>query len=155
MRIRPAYPGDLPAIEACVAAAYAPYVSRIGKKPAPMLADYAGLVAGGRVHVLEGDDADGLIGLIVLRAEPDHLFVENVAVRPEAQGRGLGRRLMRFAEEQAARRGLVELRLYTHERMTENIALYPRLGYEEVERREEAGYRRVFFRKRLARGGSG
>ena len=149
--IRPAVPADLPAVEACVAAAYAVSVPRIGKKPGPMLADYAGLIGAGRVHVLE-DDA-GLIGLIVLHAEPDHVFVENIAVRPEAQGRGLGRRLMRFAEEEAARRGLAELRLYTHERMTENLTLYPKLGYGETGRREEAGYRRVYFRKRLVRRG--
>ena len=33
--------------------------------------------------------------------------------------------------------------------MTENLELYPRLGYREVDRREEDGFSRVFFRKRL------
>ena len=44
---------------------------------------------------------------------------------------------------------LLEVRLYTHELMVENISLYGRLGYQEVERRAEEGFRRVFMRKVL------
>jgi hypothetical protein len=33
--------------------------------------------------------------------------------------------------------------------MTENLAFYPRLGYEEVDRRTDGGFERVFFVKRL------
>jgi len=43
--------------------------------------------------------------------------------------------------------GFAELRLYTHEAMSENIALYRRLGFEETRRRQEDGYDRVFMRK--------
>jgi len=42
----------------------------------------------------------------------------------EAQGHGLGRVLMSFAEEEAARRGLTRTALVTHEVMTENQAIY-------------------------------
>ena len=35
--------------------------------------------------------------------------------------------------------------------MVENIALYQRIGYAEVERREDEGFRRVFMRKPVAR----
>ena len=52
----------------------------------------------------------------------------------------------------ALRRGVGEIRLYTHLTMHENIALYPRLGYQETGRGEQAGFQRVFFRKRLQRG---
>ena len=151
---RRAEAADLAAITACVRAAYAKYVPRIGKPPAPMLADYAALVAEGRAYVIDGDDEEGggraaAVGLIVLADEPDHLHVENVAVRPDAQGRGLGRALMAFAEAEARRRGYGEIRLYTHERMVENLALYPALGFEETGRGVQDGYARVFFRKRL------
>ena len=37
------------------------------------------------------------------------------------------------------------------ERMTENIALYARLGFEETGRGHEAGYDRVFMRKRIGK----
>jgi ribosomal protein S18 acetylase RimI-like enzyme len=76
------------------------------------------------------------------------MFIENVAVQPE-QRRELGRRLLTFAEDQAKALGLQELQLYTHELMTENIAYYRRLGCEEVDRRLDHGFRRVFIKKRL------
>jgi ribosomal protein S18 acetylase RimI-like enzyme len=77
------------------------------------------------------------------------LLIENVAVDPEAQGTGLGRQLMDFAEDEARRRGLGRLRLYTNEVMTENLAIYEHLGYHEVDRRSQDGYRRVFMEKLL------
>jgi ribosomal protein S18 acetylase RimI-like enzyme len=146
--LRTARPDDCAAVEAIVAAAYSVYVERIGKAPGPMLDDYAGLIASGAVSVLE--DPDGVIAtLIVLLAKPDHLLLDNIAVHPNRQGRGLGRRLIAFAESEALRLGYTELRLYTHQRMTENIALYTRLGFRETGRGHDAGYDRVFMTKAL------
>jgi hypothetical protein len=34
--------------------------------------------------------------------------------------------------------------------MTENLELYPHLGYSETDRRLDGGFQRVFFAKRLA-----
>ena len=148
--IRPATPADLAAVRACVEAAYARYVPRIGRPPGPMLADYARLIADGRVHVAEADGRGARqLGLIVLVDGPDHLHVENVAVAPVAQGRGLGRALMAFAEAEARRRGHGEIRLYTHRRMVETPPFYAALGYEETGRGVQDGYDRIFFRKRL------
>jgi GNAT superfamily N-acetyltransferase len=144
--LRIAQPEDRAAVEAIVHAAYSIYVERIGKPPGPMLDDYAGLIAAGRVNVLE--DPDGTIAaLIVLLPKSDHLLLDNMAVRPDRHGRGLGRHLIVFAESAARRLGYAELRLYTHERMTENIALYTRLGFHETGRGREAGYDRVFMTK--------
>lgn len=144
--IRTAGPADQAFVEAVVRAAYAPYVDRIGRPPGPMLDDYGARIAEGIVSVLE--DPDGVIAaVIVLIPKPDHLLLDNVAVRPERQGRGIGRTLIAFAEAEARRRGFSELRLYTHQKMTENIALYGRLGFVEIGRRHDAGYDRVFMRK--------
>ena len=145
--IRPAVAGDVPAIEALVRDAYAMYVPRIGREPAPVTADHAGLVAAGRTSVIEADGE--VAGVIVLIPGGDHLLVENVAVAPKAQGRGLGRELMAFAERRAAQLGMAELRLYTNQLMTENLALYPALGYAETGRRVEDGFARVYFSKRI------
>lgn len=147
--IRPAKPEDQPAIEAIVAAAYAVYIPRIGKPPGPMLDDYAAVIDAGAVSVFE-DPGGAVAGLIVLIAKPDHLLLDNIAVRPDRQGRGIGRALMTFAEQEAARRRVGELRLYTHEAMVENIALYRRLGFVETGRGRERGYDRVFMTKKLA-----
>jgi N-acetylglutamate synthase-like GNAT family acetyltransferase len=145
--IRPAVEGDVPAIEALVREAYAMYVPRIGREPAPVTADHAGLVAAGRTSVVEADGE--VAGVIVLIPGSDHLVVENVAVSPRMQGRGLGRELMAFAERRAAELGMAELRLYTNQLMTENLALYPALGYTETGRRVEDGFARIYFSKRI------
>jgi ribosomal protein S18 acetylase RimI-like enzyme len=146
--LRTARPEDRAAVEAIVNAAYSIYVERIGKAPGPMLDDYAGLIASGAVSVLE-EPAGAIVAVIVLLAKPDHLLLDNIAVRPDRQGRGLGRRLIAFAESEALRLGYTELRLYTHERMTENIALYTRLGFRETGRGHDSGYDRVFMTKPL------
>jgi len=150
--LRTARPDDRAAVAAIVEAAYSVYVERIGKPPGPMLDDYAKLIEASAVSVL--DDPDGAIAaLIVLLPQPDHLLLDNIAVRPDRQGRGLGRRLVAFAEAEARRLGYAELRLYTHATMTENIVLYTRLGFRETGRGHEAGYDRVFMAKGL--GGTG
>jgi ribosomal protein S18 acetylase RimI-like enzyme len=143
-RIRLAAPSDHAAVVACVNAAFEGFTARIGKPPAPMLADYRALIAARRVHLLEADGA--VVGVLVTEPRPDHLFVDVVAVRPGAQRQGRGRRLMAFAEQEARRRGLAELRLYTHEVMHGALALYRALDYEETGRRLEEGYARVYLR---------
>jgi ribosomal protein S18 acetylase RimI-like enzyme len=143
--VRLATPADLPAIRAVVTAAYGRYLDRMDRPPAPMLADYAAEVESARLWVA-GEPVTGLIELIEAGGS---LHVANVAVHPSAQGTGLGRRLMEFAEEQARRHGLTRLDLYTNEVMTENQAIYARLGYRETARRAENGYRRVYMRKDL------
>ena len=113
--------------------------------------DYAARIAARQAHVLE-DDAGALAGVAVLEAEPDALLVENVAIAPAAQGRGFGRRLMAFAEDEARRLGRARLRLYTNARMEANIRLYGRLGYAETHRARMDGFDRVFMEKRLPAG---
>jgi GNAT superfamily N-acetyltransferase len=131
MGIRLAEPSDRTAVESIVQAAYEPWVKVIGARPFPMRADYGALIADRRVYVLENGGTDALI---VLRAEDGVLLVENVAVRPERQGRGLGRRLLAFAEFRARSLRLPALRLYTNEKMVSNIGLYESLGYRETVR---------------------
>ena len=146
--IRLARPEDRATVEAIVRDAYSIYIPRIGKPPGPMLDDYNVLIAEGAVSVLE--ENDGLIAaIIVLLPETDHLLLDNIAVRPDRQGQGLGRQLIAFAEAEARRLGHAELRLYTHETMSENIVLYTRLGFIETGRGHENGYDRVFMTKRL------
>lgn len=125
--------------------AYSPWIERIGMRPGPMDDDYAAQVRDGLVEVVE--DNGEVLGLIVLVDEGDVLLVENVAVRPTAQGRGVGRALLDHADRTAALLGVGELRLYTHSGMLENIELYSRLGWRETERRSEHGFERVFFSK--------
>lgn len=145
--LRLATPADLPAINRVIAEAYARYLDRMDRPPAPMVTDYGPAISRGQVWVL----GEPVIGVIVLIQEPDSLLVENVAVSPAAQGAGNGRRLMEFAEQRATSAGLSRLTLYTNEVMAENFAIYGRLGYRETGRRADDGYRRVFMDKLLGR----
>jgi GNAT superfamily N-acetyltransferase len=144
---RLAVPADRQAIEALVEAAYGHYVERIGRKPGPMVDDYARLIADGHVRVAERDGS--IVGLVVLIPEEGCMLLDNIAVDPALKGKGLGKALMMFAEEQARSAGYGAIRLYTHEKMVENIALYGRSGYVETRRGEEKGLRRVYMTKAL------
>jgi ribosomal protein S18 acetylase RimI-like enzyme len=144
--LRAATAGDAPAVTDLMQRAYRVYLPRMaGAVPAPMQEDYGALIAGGLVTLLMCGPA--LAGVLVLRPAADHLLLDNVAIDPAWQGRGFGRLLVAHAEDEARRRGLREVRLYTHETMVENQALYRRLGFAETGRAEQAGLRRVFMAK--------
>lgn len=110
--------------------------------------DYGAHITAGEVSVLT---IDGVItAVLVLIPHPDHLLLDNIAVEPSSARRGLGRHLIRFAETEAMRRGRPELRLFTHQRMLDNIGLYARLGFVETHRASVQGFDRVFMSKAIA-----
>ncbi|MET8978759.1 GNAT family N-acetyltransferase [Streptomyces sp. NPDC004539] len=143
--IRLAVAADVPAVRAVTDAAYHPYIARIGVVPQPMEADHAADVRAGRVFVT----GEPVVGVVVLQAYEDHLFLDSVAVCPDAHGQGVGGRLLRFVDAHARALGLGEVRLYTNAMMWENQEIYPRYGYEVVERRVDGVYDRLHYRKRL------
>ena len=147
MPIRPAVLADLRAVQRCAREAYRIYVPRIGRRPAPMIADFQLSIEQGRLYVLEPEDQ--VVGYVVFYPRDDHIHLENVAVLPDRHGMGYGTQLIMFVEQEAVRLGYAKIELYTNEKMTENIKFYPYLGYEEVGRWEEDGFNRVFFRKEL------
>lgn len=79
--------------------------------------------------------------------EGDTVFLENVAVHSSAAGRGVGKGLIAFCEVEAKQSGAKSIKLYTNEKMFENLSIYPHLGYRETGRRTEDGFSRVFFEK--------
>ena len=132
--MRRAVASDAPAVRALTREAYAKWVPLIGREPKPMTADYEEAVRKHRIDLLHLEGA--LAALIETIAEADHLLIENVAVSPAFQGRGLGRKLMAHAEQLAASAGYREVRLYTNKLFAENVQLYSQLGYQ-VDREEE------------------
>jgi ribosomal protein S18 acetylase RimI-like enzyme len=134
-------------VHAIVDAAYRSYIPRIGKPPGPMLDDYTKRIADGQVWILA--DASDIVGILVLEQTPDEFLLDNIAVAPGQQGKGHGRTLLDFAEAEAKRRGWSEIRLYTNALMTENIALYRRIGYRETSRVTENGFDRIYMSKQL------
>jgi GNAT superfamily N-acetyltransferase len=146
--VRPARTDEAEAVGALVESAFARHVAAVGRRPAPMDDDHAARIADGQQYV--SDDGDrGLASSIVLVDAGDHLVVNNVAVAPACQGQGRGRALLAFAEDEARRRGLPEIRLHTNAAMADNLVMYPRLGYTEIGRETRGGFDRVLFVKLL------
>jgi ribosomal protein S18 acetylase RimI-like enzyme len=145
--LRPATNDDAARLSELVRAAYGHYVERIGATPRPMTDDYAQVVRTQRVTVAEVDGE--VAGLIVLEAAEEAIVIDNVAVDRDRQGAGIGRALLEHAESVARSAGVETVRLYTHPLMTENLALYSRIGYviDETGEREPRGL--VHMYKRL------
>jgi ribosomal protein S18 acetylase RimI-like enzyme len=146
--LRLARPEEAPLLAALVERAYSPYVPVIGIRPLPMEDDYPARVAAEQAWVLDRDGA--IHGLLVLEDAPDHLWLDNIAVEPALHGAGIGRELMRFVFDEAARRGKPEVRLLTNEKMARNIGIYRQLGFEEYGRLEKLGRRAVLMRRPTA-----
>jgi GNAT superfamily N-acetyltransferase len=145
--VRYAVPVDLAAVHAVTHSAYRHYVDRIGARPAPMDADYPHLMRRGCLFVV-GSPA---IATVTLVPEDGWLHLDNFAVAPDRQGRGLGRRVLAFAEEHARQLWLPELRLLTHAMMWENQRMYAAAGYHEYTRTSPApGQELIHYRKVIA-----
>jgi len=130
--LRRAASGDAAAVRALTRDAYAKWVPLINREPLPMTADYDRAV---REHLIDlWEEGGELLALIEVIPAEDHLLIENVAVRPDRQGRGIGDRLMRHAEALARSLGFDEVRLYTNAAFAENLAFYARRGYQEYRR---------------------
>lgn len=140
---------DFDAIKQCAELAYEPYIAAIGRKPAPMVADFAKLISEKKVYIKK-DGEQKLTGFIVFYPIDTWMHLENIAVMPTAHGKGIGKELMSFCEIQAKVLGLSQVQLYTNGKMHSNLAIYPKFGYVETDRRIEDGFHRVYFSKSLA-----
>jgi ribosomal protein S18 acetylase RimI-like enzyme len=142
---------DLGDVQRIARSAYAMYVARIGREPAPMVADFSVPIATGHLWVaVRSGSVSEVMGFVVAYPREDHWHLENVAVEPSVQGTGLGGRLIAHVEAMARSAGAAAVELYTNAQMIENQRLYPRLGYTEIGRAIEDGFDRVFYRKGLS-----
>ena len=145
--LRRATPDDAETLAALTDAAYARYVPLLGRKPQPMLADYRQLAEAYSIWLLEV--AGKPAGLLVLVFQPDHVLIYSIALHPDFQKQGLGKFLLTWAETQTREAHLHLIRLYTNEKMVENIALYKGFGYEVTERETYLGGALIHMAKRL------
>jgi len=108
----------------------------------------ATLAARGRILVMGGDGKRssggdrGVIASVWLTDDGRRLFVHHMAVLPEWQGKGLGKRLMVAAVGIAAERGL-QMKLEVARDNEGAIALYRRFGFEGL------GDYEVMIRRRI------
>ena len=145
-RVRAARNADVPALQALVAGAFAPFTARTGVRSAPVV-DWETVVWALAAVVATREDR--IVGVLVLWPHPDHVLVETLVVAPEEQGRGVGAALLDRAELTAIEAGTNAVRLQADVRMTEALAHWVRRGYAEVGRRPLDGVDRVLLEKRL------
>ena len=143
--IRLAHRRDAGQLKQIAELAYAKYVPRMHKPPAPFFYDYAAIADEGMTHVLERDGK--VVAMVTLAPQPDHLLLRNLAILPEYQKSGIGRVFLVFAEDMTRRLGLTEIRLWTNEKMAENVPYYLGLGYRITHRAVVDGYSRIFMSK--------
>ncbi|MFB9951538.1 GNAT family N-acetyltransferase [Rhizobium puerariae] len=95
----------------------------------------------------------GLAGCVFLRPEPGFLYIGKLAVAPDHQGKGLGRRLLTIAEDVARERGLPALRLEARIELAGNHATFARWGFSRTAEKSHPGFARttsIEMQKRLA-----
>ena len=153
LTIRPFVPADAQAFHdlnlAWIAAFFA-----VEPKDAQTLSDpqSAILAPGGAIFVAELDGS--IVGCVALLPMPEHSYeVAKMAVAPEAQGRGAGRRLMTAAIDWAREQGAKRLYLESNARLTPALRLYEAAGFRHLseEERTVSPYARadVFMELRL------
>lgn len=133
--LRPANADDAEAVRSLTREAYSKWVPVIGREPLPMTADYDEAVRKHRIDLLHVDGK--LAALIEMIPKDGHLLIENVAVSPAWQNRGLGRKLLAHAEQAAAAQGFPVIKLFTNKLFAANVLLYSKMGYA-VDREEES-----------------
>lgn len=114
---------DEATIQACAEQAYSRYIPLIGKRPAPMDADYAAQIEAGQVYVYRAED-QSMMGFIVFHPEDGDMMLENVAVFPDAAGHGV-KRLIQFCESAAKTQKFKSVLLYTNERRSTTCLSIP------------------------------
>lgn len=150
MTIRLARAEDAGAIGQVAKDAYHVYIERLGRPPAPMIADFEHHIA--RDWVIIAERNGRLCGYAILIADKERALLDNIAVDPREQGSGVGRSLIERVEQEALALGHLSLELYTNVVMTENVCWYARLGFVETKRAVEQGFYRIYMKKDLVPG---
>ena len=112
-----------------------------------MVADFAEHLRQNELELITFEDAP--VGYVVSWLSDGVLFVDNIAITAHMRGQGLARTVFDQLSERGRASSANAIELYTNEKMTANLALYPKLGFEEFDRRSEDGFARVYFRKIL------
>lgn len=130
---RPVTDADAPGLIALIDRCFADYpgcvLDTVVEEPALQAPHTAYTAKGGQVWVVaDGPDIKASVGLM-----PDGSGWQLIKlyVHPLAQGQGLGRHLLAFAEDEARRRGAQGLSLWSDTRFVKAHALYEKNGYRK------------------------
>ena len=130
MRIRQATQSDTDTLVGVIDRAYEIYKIELPDLP-DVSSGVEDKIAEGNVWVAE---SDGVVGGVFLTFDRTEAVLTNIAVDPIRSGEGIGKALIAHAEAESKKRGVLTLKLATHVKMPENVALYSHLGWKETGR---------------------
>lgn len=145
MHIRRAIDDDIDRLAQIAGLAYSPYIKALGRKPAPMLANFSAQISDGTVSVACVKNT--IIGYVINYPDDGYMHISSIALDPDFTSNGYGKLLIKHVEQEARYGNLLGIELYTNARMTANLAIYTHLGFAKVDQRNEYGFDRVYFRK--------
>ena len=149
IQFRYATPADCDAIVALVESAYRGEVSRQGwTTEADLLGgqrtdvqEISSILAEPGARLLLAIEGGQILGCVLLRREPEGIYLGMLAIRPRLQAKGLGKQLLGEAEARACREfGVKQARLTVIEQRQDLIAWYLRRGYADTGRTEPFPY---------------
>lgn len=103
-------------------------------------ADIAAQAEAGEVWLIDG--SQGLLACMFLTFLSDAVYIGKLAVAEAARGQGLSRLLIDHAEARAVTLGLPAIELQTRVELTENQAIFARMGFARVGSTRHEGYDR-------------
>lgn len=130
MRIRQATQSDTDTLVGVIDRAYEIYKIELLDLP-DVSSGVEDKIAEGNVWVAE---SGGVVGGVFLTFDRTEVVLTNIAVDPIHSGEGIGKALIAHAEAECKKRGVLTLKLATHVKMPENVALYSHLGWKETGR---------------------
>jgi ribosomal protein S18 acetylase RimI-like enzyme len=149
IELRYAKPADVEQLVALIEGAYRGDVSRAGWTTEADLLDGQRTDPEEIQSILENPQARLLLalrsgtlnGCVLLKDEREHAYIGMFAVRPGLQGQGMGKILLKNAEQRAMSEfGAKTARMTVIEQRTELIAWYERRGYHNTTRTEPFPY---------------
>ena len=134
--LRQAVPTDLPEVVALLAADQLGVHREVADDPEPYRAAFDAISADPAHLLLVADDGARLVGTMQLSFIPGlarrgawRAQIEAVRVHEDARGHGLGAQMIRWAVDEARRRGCALVQLTTDKRRTDAHRFYERLGF--------------------------
>lgn len=141
LRLAPATPADLPALEILVNQAYRGAASRQGWTTEADLLDGTRIDAAelrqllhapGATILTAHDEPGALVGCAYLQAQPPLLYLGMLSVRPTLQGQGVGKQLLQAAEAHARQHDCHQIKITVISDRAELLAWYERHGYQRT-----------------------
>lgn len=135
-------PARLPDALACIHQAFDAYRDRLVPPSAALQETVASLgrrLADGAVFLAEAGDGT-VLGAVCAETRGEAVYLDRLAVLPEARGRGVAAALVAAVEDFAAEAGAARVTLGVRLALAGNIRMFERLGYAETGRKAHPGF---------------